>query len=137
MQMKGTEKKKRITPFKSIVNPKVMDMLEEKIFHEIVIKKKYKDKNYSAKQLAMDLGTNTRYISTVVNSRFHANYTSFVNKHRIEEAMKMLKDPRCKDLNVEDVAITVGFANRQSFYTAFERINGITPKAYKQQNIQY
>lgn len=135
--MKELEKKKRITSFKSIVNPKVMDVLEDKIFQEIVVNKKYKDKTYSAKQLAIDLGTNTRYISTVINTRFHANYTTFVNKYRIEEAMKMLKDPRYQDLNVEDIAIMVGFANRQSFYTAFERMNSLTPREYKQKHIQY
>lgn len=105
-----------------------MDELKEKILDIILIQKKYKDKDYSARRLAEDLGTNTRYISAVVNVRFHMNYTSFVNKYRIEEAMTLLTDKRYRDLNMEDISDMVGFANRQSFYAAFYRINGITPR---------
>lgn len=32
---------------------------------------------------------------------------------------------------MEDISDMVGFANRQSFYAAFYRINGITPREYK------
>jgi AraC-like DNA-binding protein len=99
------------------------------------MQKKYKDKNYSAKKLAEDLGTNTRYISAVVNVRFHMNYTSFVNKYRIEEAMSILVDKRYKDLRIEEVSDMVGFANRQSFYASFYKLIGITPKEYKMQHM--
>ena len=114
-----------------MISPKLMDDLKEKILEVILIQKKYKDKNYSAKQLAADLGTNTRYISAVVNVRFHMNYTSFVNKFRIEEAMAMLVDRRYVDLNMEDISDMVGFTNRQSFYASFYKINGVTPREYK------
>lgn len=108
-----------------------MDELKQKILEVILIQKKYKDKNYSAKNLAEDLGTNTRYISAVVNVRFHMNYTSFVNKYRIEEAMGILTDRRYTHMKMEDISQMVGFANRQSFYAAFFKINGCTPREYK------
>ena len=79
-----TEKKEKEAAYRSLVNPRLMDEMKEKILNIIVMQKKYKDKDYSAKKLAEDLGTNTRYISAVVNVRFHMNYTSFVNKFRIE-----------------------------------------------------
>ena len=126
-----TEKKNREAAYRSLVSPQLMDELEEKINNIIIIQKKYKDKDYSAKQLAEDLNTNTRYISAVVNVRFHMNYTSFVNKYRIQEAMSLLIDKRYQDLNMEDISDMVGFSNRQSFYASFFRINNITPKEYK------
>ena len=92
-----TEKKEKEAAYRSLVSPKLMDELEEKINNIIIIQKKYKDKNYSAKQLAEDLGTNTRYISAVVNVRFHMNYTSYVNQYRIQEAMSLLVDRRYQD----------------------------------------
>ena len=98
-----TEKKEKEAAYRSLVSPKLMDDLEEKINNIIIIQKKYKDKNYSAKQLAEDLGTNTRYISAVVNVRFHMNYTSYVNQYRIQEAMSLLVDRRYQDLNMEDI----------------------------------
>lgn len=126
-----THKKDKEAAYRSLVSPQLMDELEEKINNIIIIQKKYKEKDYSAKQLAVDLNTNTRYISAVVNVRFHMNYTSFVNKYRIQEAMSILVDRRYQDLNMEDISDMVGFANRQSFYASFFRINGITPREYR------
>jgi YesN/AraC family two-component response regulator len=125
------EKKEKVAAYRSLVSPKLMDELKEKILDIVLIQKKYKDKDYSAKKLAEDLGTNTRYISAVVNVRFHMNYTSFVNKFRIEEAMTLLVDKRYQNLNMEEISDMVGFANRQSFYASFYKINGITPRDYK------
>ena len=126
-----TEPKDKDAAYRSLISPKLMDELKEKILNVVLIQKKYKDKNYSAKKLAEDLGTNTRYISAVVNVRFHMNYTSFVNKFRIEEAMALLVDRRYVDLNMEEISDMVGFANRQSFYASFYKINGMTPRDYK------
>ena len=130
-----TEKKENAAAYRSLVSPRLMDELKGKILQIILIDKKYKDKDYSAKQLAKELGTNTRYISAVVNVKFHMNYTSFVNKFRIEEAMTLLVDRRYQDLNMEDISDMVGFANRQSFYASFFKINGITPREYKLRNL--
>ena len=130
-----TEKKEKEAHYRSLVNPKLMDELKEKINRIIVMEKKYKDKDYSAKKLADDLGTNTRYISAVVNVRFHMNYTSFVNKFRIEEAMAILVDRRYQNLNMEEVSDMVGFSNRQSFYASFYKLMGMTPRDYRLQHL--
>ena len=126
-----TEIKEKPATYRSLVSPHMMDEMQEKIMKIIVFDKKYKDKDYSAKKLAEEIGTNTRYISAVVNTRFHCNFTSFINKYRIEEAMSLLVDKRYIDLNVADIGDMVGFANRQSFYASFYKILGITPRDYR------
>ena len=131
-----TEKKEKEAAYRSLVSPKMMDVMQEKILDIIVMQKKYRDKDYSAKKLAEDLGTNTRYISAVVNVRFHTNYTSFVNKYRIDEAMSILVDKRYQDLRIEEVSDMVGFSNRQSFYASFFRVVGITPRDYRLQHLK-
>ena len=125
-----TERKEKEAVYRNMISPKLMDEMKDKILDIIVMQKKYKDKEYSAKKMAVDLGTNTRYISAVVNVKFHMNYTSFVNKFRIEEAMEILTDKRYKDLNIEDVSDMVGFANRQSFYASFYILR-MTPREYR------
>ena len=57
--------------YRSLVSPQMMDKMQEQIMNIIVFQKKYRDKDYSAKKLADEIGTNTRYISAVVNTRFH------------------------------------------------------------------
>jgi len=108
-----------------------MDSLQDKIMQIVVLEKRYRDQHYSARQLAIDLGTTSRCISAVINNRFHMNYTSFVNKYRIDEARSILKDRRYNDLNLKEIAMKVGFSTCQSFYNAFNKIQGITPRAYR------
>lgn len=129
------EKKEKEAAYRSLVSPSLMDEMEGKILRIIVMEKKYRDKSYSAKKLAEEVGTNTRYISAVVNVRFHTNYTSFVNKFRIDEAMSILVDKRYQDLTMEQISDMVGFANRQSFYSSFYRIVGMTPREYRTKHL--
>ncbi|MBS7318553.1 AraC family transcriptional regulator [Prevotella sp. P3-120] len=126
-----TEKKEHEAKYRSLVNPEMMDTLKEKILRIIVIQEKYKDKEYSAKQLAMDLGTNTRYVSAVINVKFHTNYSCFVNKYRIDEAMSLMVDRRYQKLTMEQISDMVGFSNRQSFYASFYRIMNMSPREYR------
>ena len=130
------EIKPKEAKYRSLVSPEIMDKLQEGILRIIVMEKKYKDKDYSAKILAEDLGTNTRYISAVVNTRFHKNFTSLVNSYRINDAMSLLTDKRCMDLNMGDIADMVGFANRQSFYAAFYKNVGETPNSYRKKHAE-
>ena len=129
------EKKEKVAAYRSLVSPKMMDEMQEKIMNIIVMQKKYRDKDYSAKKLAEELGTNTRYISAIVNVRFHMNYTSFVNKYRIEEAMTILVDKRYQKYRMEEVSDMVGFSNRQSFYASFYKLMNMTPREYRLQHL--
>ncbi len=125
------EKKEKEVTYLNLVKPDLMNTLMNRIIDCIGNKKMYKEKNYSAKRLALDIGTNTRYVSAVLNVRFGMNYTSFVNRYRVSEAMMLLKDDTYRGLTMEDISNMVGFANRQSFYAAFFRFEGITPRQYK------
>ena len=117
--------------YRKLVNPQVMDDLKEKILHELVVRKRYRDGTFTAKKLADELGTNTRYLSAAVRVHFHTTFTSLINKLRIESAMSVLTDSRYADLNVDEVGKMVGFVHRQSFHSAFLKFAGKTPKAYR------
>ena len=130
------EIKEKKAAYRSLVSPAVMDRMQEQILKIIVFDKKYLDKDYSAQDLANEIGTNTRYISAVVNVRFHMNFTSFVNSYRINDAKSILVDKRYQDLNLEEVSDMVGFSNRQSFYAAFYRFTGITPRQWRIDNLR-
>ncbi len=126
-----TERKEHAATYRTNISPAVMDELQGKILQVLLIQKKYRDKEYSAKRLANDLGTNSRYISAVINLKFHVNYATLVNTYRVEEAMSILVDKRYLGLTMEQVADMVGFSNRQSFYAAFYKLKDCTPRDYK------
>ena len=128
------EKKEKKAAYRNMIRAELADELYDKILNLIVIQKKYKDPNYSAKDLAKELRTNTRYLSAVINSRFGMNYSCLLNEYRIKEALHLLVDKRYAEKNVEEISALVGFANRQSFYAAFYKIMGETPNGYRKRN---
>lgn len=138
-EVKGSEKKPynikerkiKNAIYRSLIRPELADTLYDKIVNIIVVQKKYRDPDYSAKKLAAELQTNTRYLSAVINSRFGTNYSCLVNEYRIKDALHLLTDKRYADKNVEDISTMVGFSNRQSFYAAFYRVMGVTPREYR------
>lgn len=88
------EKKEKKAAYRDMIRAELADELYDKILNLIVIQKKYKDPNYSAKDLAKELRTNTRYLSAVINSRFGMNYSCLLNEYRIKEALHLLVDKR-------------------------------------------
>ena len=131
-----SELKTKKAEYRHTVSSTMMDIIQEQIINIIVKHKAYRDKDYSAKKLAKEIGTNTRYISAVVNDRFHMNYSQFVNKYRVDEAMRILADMRYQDLSMSDICDMVGFANRQTFYASFYRFIGVTPRQYRLDNMK-
>ena len=116
-----TEKKEKNAAYRSLVRAELVDELYEKILKVFVV--------------AEELNTNTRYISAVVNIRFHQNYSSLVNEYRIKDAQYLLTDKRYMDKTMEEISAMVGFANRQSFYAAFYKILGVTPRGYRMEHL--
>lgn len=130
------ERKLKDAAYRSLIRAQLADELYDKILNIVVVQKKYKDPDYSAKELAMELNTNTRYLSAVVNSRFGMNYSCLLNEYRIKEATHLLTDKRYENKNIEEISAMVGFANRQSFYAAFYKNMGETPNSYRKRNLE-
>lgn len=128
------EKEEKNAPYRSLIRAELADELYDKILNIIVIEKRYRNKDFSAKELAKELNTNTRYISAVINSRFNTNFSCLINEYRIKEAMHRMTDKRYADMTIEEIGKMVGFANRQSFYASFYRIMKETPNDYRKRH---
>ena len=128
------EKKEKNAAYRSLIRAELADELYDKILNIVVIEKRYRDKDFSAKQLAQELGTNTRYISAVINSRFNTNFSCLVNEYRIKEALHRMSDKRYNNMTIEEIGLSVGFANRQSFYASFFRLMNETPNSYRKKH---
>lgn len=128
------EKTEKEANYRGLIRAELADELYDKILTLLVAEKKYRDPEYSARQLANDLDTNPRYLSAVINSRFGMNYSSLVNEMRIRDAVHFLTDKRYQDLTMDEIGRMAGFANRQSFYAAFYKEKGVAPHQYKKQH---
>lgn len=107
---------------------------EEKILQRMISLLKtdriFKDPDLSLVKLAAMLDTNTSYLSTIINKHFRMHFKSFINKHRIDEARKILISREGGNYSIEGIAREVGFQSRSVFYQTFRQITGLTPTAY-------
>lgn len=127
------EKQKKSAVYRELIRPELADALYTRILDILVVNKKYRDPDYSAKELANDLETNSRYLSAVINSRFAQSFPSLINEYRIKEAKNLLVDKRYVDKSVLEISTMVGFSNRQSFYSSFFKHVGMAPHAYRKE----
>ncbi|MBO4673609.1 MAG: AraC family transcriptional regulator [Bacteroidaceae bacterium] len=100
----------------------------------LIRKKRYRDPNYSAKQLSEELGVSASQLSRILKEEYAMGYTDIVHLYRIQEAMHHLKDQRFAPYSIDDIGTLVGFKNRQSFFTAFKKVSGTTPEKYRLEN---
>ena len=130
---KTTKKSLRVPDYLHRMSSETAEELYVRVMNEIAVKKRYLDATFSAKQLARDLHTNTRYISALMSLRFDGTFNATVNRFRVERAIFYMKDKRYAELTCGEIGLSCGFANRQSFYSAFNKEKGMTPAAYRKE----
>lgn len=128
-------KKEKEAKYQILLSEETKDRLRDEILRIIVKERKYRDKDYNTRMLAEDIHSNSRYISAVCATRFHKNYSELVNDYRISDAMSLLADKRFGKMTIEDIAEMVGFNTRQSFYSNFYKRLKITPRQYRQEQM--
>lgn len=72
-------------------------------------------------------------VSQVLNAQIGENFFDFINRWRVDEAMRLLTADTRK--TILEVAFEVGFNARSTFYKAFEKNVGMTPSEYRRQQL--
>ncbi len=96
--------------------------------------KLYRDGDLKLETLANKLGVAKHYISQIINQKNGVNFFEYINLLRIEEAKQLLTNSDKKEMNIIEIAYTVGYNTKNTFNTAFRRIVGITPSEFRIQN---
>jgi len=88
----------------------------------------YLDPNLSLQKLARHVGAPINLVSQTLNEQLGVAFFDYVAHWRIEAAKPSV---RAGDLSILTIALDVGFNSRSTFYKAFKRETGLTPKAYQ------
>lgn len=87
---------------------------------------------FNLQMLADAAGSNTSYVSHVINANYQKNFKTLLNERRIREACHKLTDPeQHRNYTMQVVYEAVGYTNAASFIRAFKRIYGMTPSEYQ------
>lgn len=87
--------------------------------------------DFSLSMLAQLVGSNTKYVSWVINTKYGKNFKTFLNEYRIRTASQMLVDTeKYGNLTIASIAERVGYKSPASFHLAFKKVYGMTPAVY-------
>lgn len=87
--------------------------------------------NLSIHDVALRIGTNSKYISQVINEYYQKNFYNYINGYRIDEAKRLLKEENSNKYSILGIASLVGFSSKSAFNSAFKKYTGITPSEFR------
>ncbi len=99
-------------------------MIDEKIFL---------DNEINLTTVADKLGISIHDASYLINEVTGSNFYNFINRHRVEEAKKLLTSDKTNQLNMLGIGFESGFNSKTAFNTAFKKFVGISPSEYVKQ----
>ena len=76
------------------------------------------------------LGTNSKNISTTINSKFHMNFNDFINHYRVEDVKEKLKNGIHNQKTLLGIALDSGFNSKATFNRAFKKSTSLSPKDF-------
>lgn len=80
-------------------------------------------------EIARSVGTYREKLSQVFREQTGMTVFGFIREERIRRGEELLRDT---DIDVQDIALLIGFNNAGNFATAFRERMGVTPTAYRQ-----
>ena len=93
--------------------------------------KPYLNPDFKLIDIRAVLPMNRTYISQLINSNYGCSFYQFVNRYRIEEAKRLMREQ--PDMKMADVAARSGFSSPNVFSTVFSKETGTGPRDWSRQ----
>lgn len=95
--------------------------------------KNYLDNKMSLATLSAQLGTNTKYLSEIINKYKDKNFNTYINELRIKHVIQLLSTDRTYlQYKISYIAEIGGFTSHSAFTNVFKSVTGFSPNEYMQ-----
>ncbi len=109
------------------LNPLLVDQIMDRL-RQFEHDKGYMKRNLTLTALASYCGTNSTYLSKVLNQNMGLGFNGYLNSLRLNEVIQMWKTkPRTRQLSIQDTANKLGYSTAQSFSKNFQERYHISP----------
>lgn len=116
---------------KTRIEPALAAEYRDRLVAHMEKERPFKDPLLTLPQLAKQIGIAPHHLSQVINGLLGMNFYTFVNRHRIEYAKKLLAEGA---ENILAVAYECGFNAKSAFNTHFRKYTGMTPSEFRKAN---
>ena len=93
--------------------------------------KHYLDSSLTLSELSDLLEIRDKELSRIINLCSDDSFYGFINKLRIEHFKFILIEQGHTHLSILGMAMESGFKNKSTFYAAFRKVEGMTPREYE------
>ena len=97
----------------------------------VVGQKLYLDPYLSLESLARSSKLSSGYLSTLINTFGANHFSDYINKFRVEQVKKMIRDKDYADYTIVSIGLESGFNSKSTFYKAFKKFTQMTPVEFK------
>jgi AraC-like DNA-binding protein len=108
-----------------------VEQIRKSLDYLFEVEKIYQDESLSLHSLAERLDIPSHQLSWIINYKIGRSFFELLNRYRIEEVKKRLKDSRDKDKTILEIAYSSGFKTKSAFNKTFKILTGKTPKDYR------
>jgi len=97
-------------------------------------KKEFLDNTITLNKLSKNLGTNSNYLSRIINFHKNKNFSTYLSHLRIDYTIDILKEqPKLREYTIKAISYEVGFNSVETFTSAFYKRTKIYPSYFIKQ----
>lgn len=96
---------------------------------EKYIEKNYMDPSMGLNKISDEFQISESYFSHMFKEKTGVNFSTYLENIRMSEAARMIKET---DISLNELYISVGYNNSNTFRRAFKKIYGVTPSAMRE-----
>jgi len=108
--------------------------LAKQIIHLMEDEKLYREAELTLQDLSESLHSSPHQVLQAINDGLKKNFYEVINGYRVEEAKRLLLDPRTQNFTILSVGFESGFNSKTTFNTVFKKFTGFTPTDFKIKN---
>lgn len=88
--------------------------------------------DFGLERLATLIGSNSHYVSQVINDTYGKNLRTYINEYRIKEAqLRLMNTKEYGNYTIKAIAESVGYKSHANFIAIFKKTTGINPSLYQ------
>ncbi len=103
---------------------------KEKLEQLMAADKPYLNPKLTLAELSEQMGTGTHQLSWIINEGFQRSFYDFINSYRVAEFTDMVQGGEHERETFLSIALKAGFNSITTFYRAFKKLTGTTPRIY-------
>lgn len=126
------DKIKEVDELKKNNQMKSMAGMYDKLEYMMNKEKIYRRSDITIQNISERLGSNTTYVSNMINQFSGKTFPNYINSYRIKEVVEALSDT-INSMPVKDIFTNAGFYSAATAYRVFQKEVGCTPNKFREQ----